>query len=256
MKTFKDKLYILHYIINKRFPKACYFTVKSLERMAHLFGMRRRQKRIFIYGEPRSGTSFITALLLRMGHYPGPYVWLLNANQHNPDGYFECVPFQDVLDDYIEQQNLNFEHKLPNAPIQLPYDIEIKLKNIVMDGNIGLLKYNKFSLCADAIAKIFPEAIWIHVTRESEAAYQSNKKFMGNRDRTNFFKAYNQRRNLWQQSRVSKRAFEVNFSTLKEKKDVQILVDNLCVNLDMALDSKTMKHCVALFRPKSKRTTM
>jgi hypothetical protein len=249
----KHKLYILHYLINKKNPKICFNVIQFLETIANAFGFRKKKKLIFIYGEPRSGTSFVTALIHRMGFYPGPYVWLLNANQYNPDGYFECVLFQDLMDQFIKDQGINFENTLPNHPLKIPKSLGIRIQKILSAGHVDLLKYNKFSLCADAIAELFPEAIWIHVKRNDEEVFQSNSKFMGSRDRKAFFNAYNQRIALWEKSKVSKKARIINFSELKQKDDVRELINKLCVDLSLELNEKRVEHCLELFRPKEKR---
>jgi hypothetical protein len=251
----RNKFYILHYLVNKRLPRLCFFLVLSFEKFLLVVRLRKKKKLIFVYGEPRSGTSFITALINRMGFYPGPYVWLLNANQFNPDGYFECVPFQSILDEYIVDQGFNFENRLPEKPSSIPKNLRRKIKLIIEGGNLELLKYNKFSLYADEMAELFPEALWIHVFRNEEEVYKSNFKFMGGRDRVSFFKNYHQRVSLWNQSKISKRSFEINFSDLKQKEDVLQLINNLCKELAVILSEKEMDYCLKLFRPKENRRT-
>lgn len=246
----RQKIYIAHYELNKRFPKTCFITVQLLEKVSKSIGLRNQKRLVLVYGEPRSGTSFVTGLLNKMGLYAGPYVWLLNANQYNPDGYFECVPFQNTLDKYLEESGFNFEHNLPKDQIKLPEHIQTKLKKIVENGNIELVKYNKFSIFADSISELFPEAIWIHVDRDEQDLFKSNSKFIGGRDKESFFNALKKRKELWSQSKVSHSAFNINYSALKKNEDIHKLVIQLQTRLKLDLSNKQIEQCVSFFRPK------
>lgn len=250
MLYLQHKIYIIHYYLNKYFPRQCYNLVLTAEWLLRTMRLRKSKRLVLIYGEPRSGTSFITGLIHKMGFYAGPYVWLLNANQSNPDGYFECVPFQNNLDKFIGNSEFNFENNLPEASLNLPKEVKLKIKSIVDNGNIELLKYNKFSLFADSISEVFPEALWIHVYRDPEAVYTSNNKFIGGRNRDSFFKAYNKRLGLWKHSNISKRAIEINYSELVQQEDVLRLVIKLQSILSISLTDEQVNDCVSLFRPK------
>ena len=251
MLYIKSKLYIAHHYSNKYLPRFCYFIVVFIETMRKPF-RKKHKPLVFIFGEPRSGTSFITQLAHKTGFYSGPFVWLKNANKFNPNGYFECVPFQNELDQLIEEYGFNFEHRLPEKPLELPKNIQIKLQKIVNDGNIELVKYNKLSLFADSISKAFPNAIWIHVQRDEKDLYKSNSKFVGGRGRESFFMALKKRQELWKQSGVSKHAISINYSTLKTKKDILNLLVFLQSQLEINLNQKQISECVSLFRPKHK----
>ena len=71
--------------------------------------------KVVITGPPRSGTSFLAGLVTGMGLSPGPKEWLKDADEHNPYGYFECLPLLYIEDDIFRKLGGSFGH-IPEFP--------------------------------------------------------------------------------------------------------------------------------------------
>ncbi len=252
MNYLENKIYILHYLFSKKIPKLTYKIVCLLEYFAKIARLRKKRIPVIIYGEPRSGTSFITGLISRMGYHLGPFVWLPRENNYNPDGFFECIPIQKIIDKRIEELGIEFENNLPKEPQRLSKEDKQQITKILNKGNITVLKNNKLSLFADSLSEIMPEAIWIHVKRNSQDVFSSNNKFFKEREINEFMDIYNKRIDLWNQSTISINSIEINYSHLELYNDINNLISKLELIFGINLSKKRKEYCLRLFRPKTK----
>src|ERR1700683_3325462 len=72
---------------------------------------------VVVFAMHRSGSSLVASLLAELGMSLGPFP-LLQADQHNPGGYFESLPFCE-LDRCVLQEIWGFTGDMPAAPENL-----------------------------------------------------------------------------------------------------------------------------------------
>ncbi|MFB6273729.1 MAG: hypothetical protein ABEL51_12620, partial [Salinibacter sp.] len=137
-------------------PNSKYMKVKN--RLMHYNGPDPLQ--IIVTGQPRSGTSFLAGLLSRMGLSAGPIEWLKSADEHNPYGYFECLPLLHLSEEILADLGggVNDVPRLPEDWTSQLHQEKRRIQEIVTSGGIELYKDNRLMILADLYDEIFPSA--------------------------------------------------------------------------------------------------
>jgi hypothetical protein len=69
-----------------------------------------RLRPILVLGVERSGTSVVSDLIHRWGAHPGDLSRHVATDDHNPQGYFEYLPMQDLLRDVLVATQTSLWH--------------------------------------------------------------------------------------------------------------------------------------------------
>ena len=186
-----SKAYIAMYEINKLIKKGIF----PIER-AYIKKANYKEKfplKVIVTGMPRSGTSFLAGLIVRMGYSAGPVRWLKPADKHNIYGYYECLP---VFHEVTKIKNkVNPDLYMNPQPFQSDWlkksEKEIKrIMRIIEAGGIEIYKDTRLVVLADLFSYLYPEAKWIYIYRDIESTYKSS---FGNKiSYNNFINSYRQ----------------------------------------------------------------
>jgi hypothetical protein len=217
-----------------------------------MFGPRARYEglRVVVTGLPRSGTSFVAGMLVRLGLRPGPR-WLLRpANRHNPYGYFEHVTLNRVTNRLLRKMGRDFDLNLPAGRAEFeaadlePYRSEIRRK--VRRGKVEVYKDNKLVLYPELYADVFPDARFIFVQRAPDARFESRFGKKVTRPEWNDFNA--RRLSLWRGSPVSHKALTVEYEDFFD--DSRAGVETIAAFLDLDPGEERIRGAADFFRPR------
>ncbi|MDX2469595.1 MAG: sulfotransferase, partial [SAR324 cluster bacterium] len=142
--------------------------------------------KVIIVGLPRSGTSFLTGLVSKMGFDPGPDDSLRPANEYNPDGYFENLELMDIDHKLLKKfgGDVTNPQVLPKNWLDQCEEEKKKIKEIVARNGVEIYKGNMLIVLADLYCELFPDAKWIFISREDDKVMQSMMKGDGVNVRT------------------------------------------------------------------------
>jgi hypothetical protein len=206
-----------------------------------------------VTGLPRSGTSFVAGLLVRLGLSPGPRLLLRPGNRHNRYGYYEHVPLNWITDRILKEMGRDFDLNLPAGREEfLRAGLEQhmrKIKRKVENGRIEVYKDNKLVLYPELYADIFPQAGFVFVTRDADARFASRfGKTVARRE----WEDFNARRlAMWHDSPVSGRALTVAYEDFFD--DARACVDKVCGYLALDAGEERRRKAAEFFRPSRKR---
>lgn len=206
--------------------------------------------KVIITGSPRSGTSFLAGLVCRMGFHPGPEKWLKNPDEHNPHGYFECMPLMKISMKILEKLGGDF-HRLPSfGPACRGHceDEKRDIARIVEAGGIEMYKGNRLMVLADLYDELFPEAKWIFVQRTVEETYRSR---FGDKMPFEEWKTISDSRlRRWQASKPSARALTVDYADFGS--DLARCVGEIERFLGVALTAEQRNACIDFYQPRQR----
>jgi hypothetical protein len=209
--------------------------------------------KVIITGPPRSGTSFLSGLVVRMGFSPGPKEWLKKADQYNPHGYYECAPLLKIDHDLLKRFGGS-----PMDPPQLPENWtnlcekeKKQIRGIVTNGGIEVYKGNMLVVLADLYDELFPGVKWIMIYRSEEETVRSivdaetpipAHKLVNTRDR--WLKN-------WEKSRPSSHCLTVRYEDFID--NTQQAISAVADYLGVTLTEEKLRECNEFFKPGAAR---
>lgn len=206
--------------------------------------------KIIVVGLPRSGTSFLTNFISLMGFSLGNKDWLKKPDQYNLDGYFECLPLNSITNRLLCEMGCDFHHNLPSTIKLDAVDINkysTEIYDLINSGNIEIYKDNKLTIMPDIYDKLFPNVHWVYIERSVFDTYKS--RFGGFIEFNDWVDISNNRRNLWLNSAVSKKALTLNYSQFET--NLSGCLDLISEHLNVKLTEDVRHNCLSLFRLKN-----
>ena len=197
---------------------------------------------------PRSGTSLLAGLIIRMGFNPGPKKWLKKGDEHNPFGYYECVPLLQISRRILEKFGGDILQNIPDLPDgwigELGAEKE-EIMNIIRTGNVEIFKDAPMLVIADLYDELFPNAKWIVIQRDIKETYRSRSgKPLTYRE---WKKVTKNRMRKWQHTHPFNKAFNLNYKDFFE--DCRGTIQKISTFLGVQLTDQQMKECVNFFQP-------
>lgn len=207
--------------------------------------------KVIIVGLPRSGTSFLTSLIVRMGFDPGPKCSLRKADLFNPFGYYENNQLMKIDHGLLKKFNGNVMNppELPDNWIDTCIEEKQEIKRIIKREGIEVYKGNMLIILADLYDALFPEAKWIFISRNQD-------RIIGSMIAANECKALDKKKlydlvNRWQcswfNSRVSRYCLEVRYEDFFRSPEHEVKA--IAKYLNNPLTPDTLNECLALFKP-------
>lgn len=205
--------------------------------------------KVIITGPPRSGTSFVAGLVVRMGFSPGPKEWLKPPDEHNRYGYYECEPLKAIEKAILTRLGGDFHHlpSLSDGWTRGFQEEERQITRLVRRGGIEVYKGNRLMVLADLCHEIFPDAKWIFCARETEQTYRS--RFGGDITLDEWREITAARLEAWRSSRASDGALVADYDDFKA--DTQGTVQRIQRFLGVDLSRRQLDECIGFFAPRS-----
>ena len=219
-----------------------------------LFNYKKGNKlKIIVTGPPRSGTSFLCGLIVRMGFDPGPESWLKKGDQNNPYGYYECEPLMAIDHSLLGKfgGSVIDPPVLPGNWIGLCNDEKKQIRKIVENGGVELYKGNMLVILADLYAELFPDVKWIMFHRgvkETIRSIQNTGTQISSQELTNTWEKWMEG---WKKTSISSRSLTIRYEDFMD--NPQQMVSAISDYLNVTLTEKRFRECVAFFRPRQKR---
>lgn len=218
-------------------------------RVCHYKG--KKPLKVIITGTPRSGTSFLAGLVVRMGFSPGPIEWLRAANQHNPYGYYECALLMKIEHDLLKKFGGRVMDP-PELPENWTSSCEQEKKQIwkiVENGGIELYKGNMLVILSDLYVELFPDAKWIMINRSEQETVRSLKDSGGS---MSFEELCNTRKkwlDSWDKSRASSNCLSIRYEDFMDNS--LKMTETMAGYLGVSLSQEMLRDCATFFMPRS-----
>lgn len=206
---------------------------------------------VIIVGSPRSGTSFLTGLIVRMGFDPGPLDSLRNADELNPYGYYENKHLMKIDHDLLRKFNGSVMNppKLPENWIELCGKEKLEINQIVEKEGVEVYKGNMLVVLADLYDDLFPNAKWIFISRNSEEVARSMLRAdKSDEHNSNYYaEVINKWSKSWEGAAVSKHCLNIKYEDFfyNPKKTIK----ELTFYLDKSLSQEELNICISFFKP-------
>jgi len=207
--------------------------------------------RCVVTGSPRSGTSFLTGLIHRLGLRCGPRRWLKPADAHNRFGYYECVPLKSIEKKALDRLGVTFHEPTGLTPgwTRRTPDLQRRVARIVRTGRIDLYKGNRLVVLAELIDTLYPEARWVFIHRDSDESFRSRFGEEMTRDQ---WRAVTERRmSVWRASGPAEHALYLDYDDFRANLDQTI--DRLAAHLDLRPTGRQRRAARAFFQPRPSR---
>ncbi len=204
--------------------------------------------KVIIPAFPRSGTSFLAGLIVRMGFNPGPEQWLKKSDQHNPLGYYECMPLFNISRKILEKFEGDFFGNIPELPENWTNQLENEkqqILNIVNTGKIEIFKDGPMLIIADLYDELFPDAKWIVIRRDIDETFKS--RFGKGIPFEEWQKITGTRLNRWQQTRPFFKALNLNYRDFFA--DLTGTIEKISFFLGIRLTGRQKQSCIDFFKP-------
>lgn len=218
----------------------------------YLFSFKSQDSmKVIVVGLPRSGTSFLTGLIVRMGFDPGPKKLLRSANQFNPYGYYENMKLMKIDHDLLKK----FGGKVMNPP-ELPKDwIKLcikeqkKIRQVVDREGIEIYKGNMLVILADLYDVLFPNVKWIYISRNEDDIVRSliaadNENML---DKKFLYELITYWKRSWYKNKISKNCLEVRYEDFFESPEKTIRL--IAKYLNHSMSKKEYKVSLDFFQP-------
>ena len=206
--------------------------------------------KVIICGLPRSGTSFLTGLVERMGFNVGPKRWLKDNDKNNKLGYFECLPLNLLSEKIMDKYSADFISNLTLPKYWLEsaaLSYGQKIKNIINSGRIDLYKDNRLLVIADLYVHLYPNAKWIFIQRSKSSTYKS--RFGDIMSEEQWRVVTEKRLAAWRHTAASSKALHLNYEDFSKMLPKQIEI--ISGFLNAKLSNYQIADCKAFFQPKT-----
>jgi len=197
---------------------------------------------------PRSGSSFLAGLIVRMGFNPGPEKWLKKADERNPFGYYECLPLLEISRGILKKFGGDILKNIPHLPNGWINELETEKKqilDIVYSGKVEIFKDAPMLIIADLYNELFPGAKWIVVHRDVRETFKS--RFGKPLTYEEWEKITHIRLRKWQQTQPFSKALNLNYKDFFV--DCQGTIEKISSFLGTRLTAQQMKACMDFFKP-------
>ncbi len=204
--------------------------------------------KVIIPAFPRSGTSFLAGLIVRMGFNPGPQAWLKKSNENNPFGYYECMPLLHISRKILQKFGGDFVKNIPDLPDGWMNELETErqqIADIVHSGKVKIFKDGPMLIIADLYHELFPGAKWIVIHRDIHETFRS--RFGQELSFAEWKEITNKRWSKWRQSRPYSKALNINYADFA--RDFQGTIEKISTFLEVELTEPMRKECREFFKP-------
>ena len=190
----------------------------------------------------------MAGLIARMGFCPGPEKWLKTADEHNPHGYYECLPLMRITKGIMERFG---GHIVKNIPLLKPgwcselSEDKFRIKTLVENNGIEIFKDPNLIVLADLFDELFPEAKWVVIHRDIHETYRS--RFGLPKTFQEWERLTAKRLDRWQGSRPFHRALNLDYNDFFV--DLEGTILRIGKFLDIELDDARVASCAGFFKP-------
>ena len=208
--------------------------------------------KVIITEPPRSGTSFITGCIHRMGFNVGSEKWLKQADIFNPYGYYECLPLLEISIRILNQLGGDFLDIPSLNPGWTENFLTEKgeICKIIKTGEIELYKGNRLLIVADLYNELFPNAKWIFINRDIEQLHISPGALSNSFSFQEWKEIINKRLSVWNSSKPASKAFKVDYQDFKT--DCKKTILEIQSFLDIELTETQIENCMSFYKPRLK----
>lgn len=208
--------------------------------------------KVIITGPPRSGTSFLAGLVVRMGYSPGPTSKLRKADKDNPYGFYENMPLMEIDHNLLKKfgGSTMAPPDLPENWIGQCEEEKRRIRKIVRDFGIEVYKGNMLVILANLYAELFPGVKWIMIHRGEKETIRSihdSGSPMSSQELTNTWKRWLEG---WENSKVSPNCLTIRYEDFME--NPQRMISTISDYLGVTLTKERFRNCVSFFRPRQK----
>lgn len=213
-----------------------------------LFKKKDKGLKVIITGGPRTGTSFLSGLIGKMGFSHGNPKKIKTADKHNIYGYFENLDIIRIEEMILKKLDGNF-HSLPNIKPNWSNDFKREkkqLKKIVKKDNIEVYKGNRLLVISELFEKTFPDAKWIYIERNVEDTFKS--RFGTPMTIEEWTKLTDKRISIWNNSTAAKNALKLTYESFFHNPEKQ--VTEIASYLNVNLSEKQFADCMDFFKPR------
>ena len=210
--------------------------------------------KVIITGPPRSGTSFLAGLVVRMGYSPGPTSKLRKADKDNPYGFYENMPLMEIDHNLLKKfgGSVIDPPDLPGNWIGQCEEEKRRILKIVRDFGIEVYKGNMLVILADLYAELFPGVKWIMIHRGEKETIRSIHDTGTQMSSQELTDTWNRWLEGWEKSKVSSNCLTIKYEDFME--DPQCMVQTISDYLGVTLTKERFRKCISFFRPRQKRT--
>jgi hypothetical protein len=185
-----------------------------------------------------------------MGFSLGPDEWIKKPDEHNPRGYFECLPLMTISIKMLKKLGGDF-HRLPSLDpgwTAALADEKRQILCVVETGGIELYKGNRLMVLADLYDELFPDAKWIYIDRDVEETYRS--RFGAELSFERWVRITKDRMGVWHSSTPAKKALYIDYGDFRS--DLRGTVSRVQNFLEVDLTDHQFETCLALFKPRER----
>lgn len=254
IKKIKDCIYIIF----KRTPIRIYDALYiRFERLSRIISGRFSKDglKVIVVGPPRSGTSFLAGLIVRMGFYPGSTKMLKKATRINPYGFYELDMFCELDHDIIKKISGPIWEmpKLKKNWLSTIEDEKKIIKDTVDKYGIEIYKGNMLLVLSDLYYELYPNAKWIFITRNRESTVKSVKDALNvDKSSDDIEEVISEWMEMWKSSKAGKESLNLVYEDFFT--DFEKQLDTLEEFLEAKLDDKKRDSCRDFFAPSNKKT--
>lgn len=208
--------------------------------------------KVIITGEPRSGTSFLSGYISRLGFNLGHKKNIKGPDKNNRHGYFEHRNLMQVSKDILIKLKGDFHWNIPILNEGWIFDFvkeRNKIAKIVNKENIEMYKGNRLMVLADMYSHLYPDAKWIKIERNIEETYISR---FGERIPFADYKRITELRSeAWERSETSKNALVLNYDMFKSEPERTF--ETIVKHLKIECSDQQRQECIDFFKPKIRK---
>lgn len=204
--------------------------------------------KVIIPAFPRSGTSFLSGLIVRLGFSPGPPEWMVKPDMHNPFGYYECLPLLKISRQILAKFGGDFLKNIPHLPPGWLDEVikeQQQILDLVQRGNIEVFKDGPMLIIADLYHRLFPEAKWIVIHRDIHETYRS--RFGKPLTFEEWQTVTGTRMDRWRGTQPYSKALQLDYDDFSNHWDRT--VRRICAHLEIEPDQSRLDECREFFAP-------
>lgn len=206
--------------------------------------------KVIITGGPRSGTSFLSGLVSKMGYSLGDDSRLVKANEYNKYGYFENMDLIKISNSILTKMSKDFFFELPSREELISTNLSAykrRIRRIVNTQKIDLYKGNRLMVLSDIYHDLYPDAKWIYIERDINETYKSR---FGQPLSLSEWKDMTRNRVLkWKSSPVSSSALNLKYEEFAD--DYQAVLNKIVDYLEIELSQSQYSKCLDFYKPKN-----
>jgi len=207
---------------------------------------------VVIIGLPRSGTSFLTGLIHRLGYNCGPEKGLKDRDLNNLHGYYEFKSLNRLTSKFYKKHGFNIQDKLPDRTYLLSQSVKAiqkKIQKIIKMNKIELYKDNKLSFFPELYSTIYDNIKWIYIERDVQDTYKS--RFGEEISLSDWIELTEKRKSLVMSSGIYQKALKLNYEDFSN--DFDDTLNKIVSFLEISPDKTILDDCRKFYLPRKKK---